>query len=62
MTAQVHDIADQRPHLCVVASDGPHVIPVALVRSIVKGEKPSSILTEPVLRRIIEEWLEHTTA
>lgn len=62
MTAQVHDIADQRPHVCVQASDGVHVIPHALVRSIIKGEKPSSILTEPVLRRVLEEWLERTTA
>jgi hypothetical protein len=59
--AEVHDIADHRPHLCVAASDGAHVIPVALVRSIVNGEKPSNILTEPVVRRIIEEWLEQTT-
>jgi hypothetical protein len=38
-------------------SDGVHQIPHALIRSIIKGEKPSSILTEPVLRRIIKEWL-----
>ncbi|MBA5956253.1 hypothetical protein GIB64_02320 [Pseudomonas lactis] len=58
MTAQVHDIADQRPHLMVVASDGAHVIPHALVRSVIAGDKPSSILSEPVVQRIIEEWLE----
>lgn len=59
---KVHDIADQRPHVCVDASDAAHVIPVALIRSVIKGEKPSSILSEPVLRRVLEEWLEHTTA
>ncbi|WP_447789483.1 hypothetical protein [Pseudomonas farris] len=62
MTADIHDIADQRPHLMVVASDGAHVIPHALVQSVVAGEKPSTILTEPVVRRIIEEWIERVTA
>jgi hypothetical protein len=62
MTASVHDIADQRPHTVVHATDGGHVIPVALFRSGIAGDKPSSILTEPVVRRIIEEWLERTGA
>lgn len=61
MSAEVHDIADQRPHLMVVASDGAHVIPCALVQSVIAGDKPSAILTEPVVRRIIEEWLERVT-
>ena len=56
MTADIHDIADQRPHLMVAASDGDHVIPHALIRSVIAGDKPSSILTEPVVQRIIEEW------
>ena len=58
MTAQIHDIADQRPHVLVEASDAVHQIPHALIRSVIRGEKPSSVLTEPVLRRIIEEWLQ----
>ncbi|TKK11801.1 hypothetical protein PflCFBP13510_12425 [Pseudomonas fluorescens] len=61
MTATIHDIADQRPHLMVVASDGVHVLPHALVQSVINGEKPSAILTEPVVRRIIEEWLQRVT-
>ena len=61
MTATIHDIADQRPHLMVVASDGVHVLPHALVQSVIDGDKPSSILTEPVVRRIIEEWLHKVT-
>jgi hypothetical protein len=61
MTAGIHDIADQRPHTVVVAEDGVHVIPAALFHSVIKGDKPSSILTEPVIQRIIEEWLERTT-
>lgn len=60
MTAQIHDIADQRPHVFVEASDAVHQIPHALIRSIIKGDKPSSVLTEPVLRRVLEEWLERT--
>ncbi|MBH3366918.1 hypothetical protein I5R92_06440 [Pseudomonas carnis] len=58
MTATIHDIADQRPHLMVVASDGVHVLPHALVRSVIDGDKPSSILAEPVVQRIVEEWLQ----
>lgn len=58
MTANIHDIADRRPHLMVVARDGAHVIPLALVQSVVEGKQPSSVLTEPVVQRIIEEWLQ----
>ena len=62
MAAEIHDLADHRPHLTVVANDGVHVIPVVLVQEVVSGGKPSSILTEPVVRRIIEEWMEKVTA
>ena len=62
MTAEIHDIADQRPHLTVAAGDGVHVISCDLVRSVIAGEKPTAILTEPVLRRIIEEWFQKVTA
>jgi hypothetical protein len=54
----VHDLADQRPHLMVVTSDGVHVLPEALIRDVVSGAQPSSVLTEPVVQRIIEEWLQ----
>ena len=62
MAAEIHDLADHRPHLSIVADDGAHVMPVALVREIIASEKHSSILTEPVVRRIIEEWLQQVTA
>ncbi|WP_085708289.1 MULTISPECIES: hypothetical protein [unclassified Pseudomonas] len=62
MTADIHDIADQRPHLTVAADRGVHVIPCELVRSVIAGNEPSAILTEPVLRRIIEEWFQRVTA
>jgi len=62
MTAEIHDIADQRPHLTVTAEDGVHVLPCDLVRSVIAGDKPSATLTEPVLRRIIEEWFQRVTA
>lgn len=32
MTADIHDIAEQRPHLTVAAYDGVHVLPCDLVR------------------------------
>lgn len=53
----VVELEDHRPHVSVVASDGVHVIPLSLLRDVVAGRQPSSILTEPVLQRIIEEWL-----
>lgn len=62
MTAEIHDIADRRPHLTVTADDGVHVLPCDLVRSVIAGDKPSTILTEPVLRRIVEEWFQKVTA
>ncbi|UQS92510.1 hypothetical protein M5C90_15770 [Pseudomonas chlororaphis subsp. piscium] len=62
MTADIHDIADRRPHLMVVASDGAHIIPRSLVQSVIDGKQPSSILTEPVAQRIIEEWLQKVSA
>ena len=62
MAAEIHDLADHRPHLTIVADDGVHVMPVALVREVIAGEKPSSTLAEPVLRRIIAEWIERVTA
>ncbi|NWC20358.1 hypothetical protein HX787_08045 [Pseudomonas tolaasii] len=61
MTSTIYDIADQRPHLMVVASDAVHVVPHALVQAVIAGDKPSSILTEPVVQRIIEEWLQKLT-
>lgn len=62
MTADIHDIANQRPHLTVTAEDGAHVLPCDLVRSVIAGDKPSAILSEPVLRRIVEEWFQKVTA
>lgn len=62
MSADIHDISDHRPHLTVAAVDGVHVLPSDLVRSVIAGDKPSAILAEPVLRRIIEEWLQQVTA
>lgn len=61
MTAEIHDIADHRPHLTVTADNDVHVLPCDLVRSVIAGDKPLIILTEPVLRRIIEEWFQKVT-
>ena len=56
------NIDDRRPHLTVVAEDGVHVLLVALVEDVIKGRQESSILTDPVVRRIVEEWLEKVSA
>ena len=62
VTADIHDISERRPHLTVAADDSVHVLPCDLVHSVIAGDKPSAILAEPVLRRIIEEWLQKVTA
>ncbi|QVL20195.1 hypothetical protein KH389_06280 [Pseudomonas qingdaonensis] len=59
---EVVDIESKQPHLVVHASDAAHVIPLSLLDDVAKGAKPSAILTEPVVRRIIEEWLQQVTA
>lgn len=59
--AEVHDIADHRPHVMVIAEDGVHGIPHTLIADIIAGRKESSLLTEPVIRRVLEEWLEKVT-
>lgn len=56
--AEIHHLADHRPHLVVAASNGAHSIPRALIQSVIDGKQPSTILTEPVVQRIIEEWLQ----
>ncbi|HEK1767551.1 TPA: hypothetical protein SMR47_001470 [Pseudomonas putida] len=57
----VISLEDMRPHVVVNAADAAHVIPVVLLEDVAKGLKPSAILTEPVIQRIIEEWLEFTS-
>lgn len=51
-------LEDMRRHMVVHAADAAHIIPVALLEDVAKGLKPSGILTEPVIQRIIEEWME----
>ncbi len=58
----VVELTDRQPHVSVIASDGIHVIPVCLLRDVIAGRQPSSILTEPVLQRIVEEWLGFVSA
>lgn len=58
---EFHDLTDQRPHVAVYAKDAAHIIPHALIHDIIAGKQPSSVLTEPVLQRVLEEWLEKVT-
>lgn len=58
----VVELTDRQPHVSVIASDGAHVIPACLLRDVIAGRQPSSILTEPVLQRIVEEWLGFVSA
>lgn len=54
----VADITDRQPHVIIDASDAVHQIPHSLLRDVIAGRQPSSILTEPVLQRIVEEWMQ----
>lgn len=58
---EVVELEAMRPHVVVHASDAAHVLPVSLLEDVAKGSKPSAMLTEPVIQRIIEEWLELTS-
>lgn len=60
MSGEVIDVADFRPHLCVMTADGDaHVIPAKLVTDVTAGFKPVNILGDAVLRQIVEEWFRH---
>jgi hypothetical protein len=59
---KIHDITDHPPHLCIAESDVPHVIPTALVRSVIMREKPSAVPTDASAAQAIEGWLEVTHA
>jgi|GEM_PF-5409118 len=48
----------RRPHASAIASNGMRILPLSLPRDVVDGKRPASILTEAVLQRIVEEWLE----
>ncbi|MBD1553617.1 hypothetical protein [Pseudomonas typographi] len=56
--SNVTEFADHTPHVALEAADGVHVIPVLLLQAVIRGQKPSSVLTEPVLQSIINAWLE----
>ncbi|NTS91668.1 hypothetical protein HT115_05050 [Pseudomonas aeruginosa] len=58
---EVVAIESKQPHVLIQATDAAHVLPVSLLEDVAKGSKPSHILTEPVIQRIIEEWLELTS-
>jgi hypothetical protein len=62
MAAEIHDLSDHRPRLTVAAEHGVHVIRLARVHEVVSGGKRSSILTAPVIRRIIAEWIEQISS
>ncbi|MBJ2265111.1 hypothetical protein [Pseudomonas sp. MF6787] len=53
----VVSLEDMRPHVVVHSADAAHVLPCSLLEDVAKGAKQSEILTEPVMQRIIEEWL-----
>lgn len=58
--SNVHEISKSMPHLTVVAADGVHVLPRSAIQNVISGRMPSKMLTQPVLRRIVEEWLRLT--
>ncbi|WAG76979.1 hypothetical protein LMK08_16520 [Metapseudomonas furukawaii] len=56
------DLGERLPHVVVQTEGAAHVIPATLLRDVIAGRTEASILTEPVLRRIMEEWLQFTQA
>lgn len=60
MSAQVTDLGERLPQVVVQTPNAVHVIPVSILRDVIAGRDSPSILTGPVLRRIVEEWLELT--
>lgn len=50
-------LGDRQPHVVVQTDGAAHVIPVSLLREVISGRIEANALTEPVLRRIVEEWL-----
>lgn len=51
------DISEKQEHVTVEAEGSVHVIPMSLLRNIASGKKESLILTEPVVRAIIKDWI-----
>lgn len=60
--AEPIDLGERLPHVVAQTMGAAHVIPVTLLRDVIAGRTEASILTEPVLRRIVEEWLQFTQA
>lgn len=58
--SNLHDISELMPHLTVAAEDGVHVLPRSAIQGVISGSVCSQVLTEPVIRRILEEWLRFT--
>lgn len=53
--ATVSDLS--RRHLTIRTPGAIHFVHVKLVRDVIAGRQPVEVLSEPVVRRIIEEWL-----
>lgn len=58
MPTDVADMTTRGKHLVVHTESGVHVVPTSTVRRVASGKEPLEALGEPVLRRIIAEWLE----
>lgn len=54
----VVSLSDALPHLVVRTPDGNvHVLPVALVSDVVKGDQPVSVLGDQVIRALLGDYL-----
>lgn len=55
----ITELDDQRPHVSMSTDDGnAHVLPLSLLRDWASGKQTPSSDDAPVIRRILEEWLE----
>lgn len=54
----VVQISDYRPHFCIKDVDGNyHVLPKALIDSIVEGNVDVSVLGESLISAILKDWM-----
>jgi len=51
------DFTETQPHLTIPTDNEVHIIPVSTIKSVIAGKKESTVLTEPVIKAILKDWL-----
>lgn len=61
-TDNVVDMADYKPHLMLVGKSTVHVVPCALIQSVIDGDMHISDFDHELARDIFVDWLKMVTA